>query len=244
MPLDVSHEALISRADAKAQGLKRYFTGIPCAGGHIASRFVANETCAECNRERIVAWRVANHEKVNADSRRWNAENRERAAENKRLWIKENRDRVTAVHRAWYQANREHKSAWAKDWYGRTRASRLAYAAMYMAANKERLRQQRMANPDQVRAANARRRARKLAAGGRYTASDVHILKLRQKNRCAHAWCRVDLLRGGYEIDHIMPLARGGSNWPRNLQLLCMPCNRSKSARHPVDVAREQGLLL
>lgn len=32
------------------------------------------------------------------------------------------------------------------------------------------------------------------------------------------------------EYDHIIPLALGGSNTVRNIQLLCEPCNRSKGA--------------
>jgi hypothetical protein len=32
------------------------------------------------------------------------------------------------------------------------------------------------------------------------------------------------------EFDHVIPLAMGGSNTARNLQLLCEPCNRTKGA--------------
>lgn len=32
-------------------------------------------------------------------------------------------------------------------------------------------------------------------------------------------------------IDHIVPLARGGTNDLDNLQFLCMPCNRRKGAK-------------
>lgn len=32
------------------------------------------------------------------------------------------------------------------------------------------------------------------------------------------------------EYDHIVPLAMGGSNTERNLQLLCADCNREKGA--------------
>lgn len=51
-------------------------------------------------------------------------------------------------------------------------------------------------------------------------------------------------LREGYELDHIEPLARGGSSWPRNLQLLCQPCNRRKQAQDPLVWARKEGRLL
>jgi len=33
------------------------------------------------------------------------------------------------------------------------------------------------------------------------------------------------------EIDHVKPIARGGSNWPSNLRPICLPCNRKKSAK-------------
>lgn len=39
---------VISRADAKAQGLARFFTGRPCKNGHIAERMVSNHNCLDC----------------------------------------------------------------------------------------------------------------------------------------------------------------------------------------------------
>jgi 5-methylcytosine-specific restriction endonuclease McrA len=33
------------------------------------------------------------------------------------------------------------------------------------------------------------------------------------------------------EVDHIVPLAKGGSDRPSNLQLLCAVCNRKKGSK-------------
>ncbi len=38
----------ISRADARARGLKRYFTGQSCAAGHVAPRYARNCKCVVC----------------------------------------------------------------------------------------------------------------------------------------------------------------------------------------------------
>lgn len=40
---------IISRADAKAQGLTRYFTGKPCKHGHVSERIIAGQ-CCECRK--------------------------------------------------------------------------------------------------------------------------------------------------------------------------------------------------
>jgi hypothetical protein len=47
----------------------------------------------------------------------------------------------------------------------------------------------------------------------------------RDEGRCARCGSAESL-----EFDHVIPLAMGGSNTARNLQLLCEPCNRTKGA--------------
>lgn len=84
------------------------------------------------------------------------------------------------------------------------------------------------------------RRARLAGVQGSHTVEDIRELRRKQNDCCNY--CKVDL-RGRGEADHITPLSRGGTNWPHNLQLLCMPCNRKKHAKDPVAHARAIGLL-
>ena len=71
------------------------------------------------------------------------------------------------------------------------------------------------------------------------------VLYERQKGRCPDCGDRLMLIGPApAHADHIMPLALGGSNDVRNLQLLCAPCNLTKGARDPLDHARIQGRLI
>ena len=52
-----------------------------------------------------------------------------------------------------------------------------------------------------------------------------HLVR-RQRNRCVYCGRRYSA--PCLDIDHMDPVAYGGSNDPRNLQVLCGPCNRRK----------------
>lgn len=82
---------------------------------------------------------------------------------------------------------------------------------------------------------------RVLAPPDKIPVSEIAALYDAQRKRCAV--CR-KALRKTYEIDHIVPLSRGGPHSIANLQLLCPPCNRSKGAKDPIEFMRELGRLL
>lgn len=58
---------VISRADAKYQGLKRFFDGRLCPSGHISERYVSSGACVECNHESVKTWR-GNNPKRHSDN--------------------------------------------------------------------------------------------------------------------------------------------------------------------------------
>jgi hypothetical protein len=66
---------IISREEAKAQGLTRYFTGKPCRNGHLAERYVGGNTpCVVCDAENQTRYVKANPDKTRA----WQRVSRER----------------------------------------------------------------------------------------------------------------------------------------------------------------------
>lgn len=46
---------ILTRAQAKAAGLTRYYTGQPCVNGHVCERNVSDTHCMDCNRDRDAA---------------------------------------------------------------------------------------------------------------------------------------------------------------------------------------------
>lgn len=105
--------------------------------------------------------------------------------------------------------------------YEKNRKQRIKKASDYQKENKEK-----------TNTRNRNRRARRLQAEGSHTLEEIAELLKEQDNRCA--CCGYDISDDRH-LDHIMPLALGGSNYIENLQWLCSFCNLSKNDRHPDD---------
>jgi len=104
--------------------------------------------------------------------------------------------------------------------------------AIYYRKNSERAyaagRAWMKANPEKRRQYLENYRAYKNQAPGTWVAEDVTAMWAAQNGICIY--CKTDL-PSNYHVDHVIPLSRGGDNWPSNLQLLCPSCNISKRTR-------------
>lgn len=96
-------------------------------------------------------------------------------------------------------------------------------------------------NPQKHATVARRRRARVRKLSGSHTAQDIFALLEKQKGKCANCFCEVGTK---YDVDHIVPVAKSGSDGVDNLQILCVSCNRKKNAKDPFVWARENGRLL
>lgn len=147
-------------------------------------------------------------------SRKWNAENRER----RRAVVRKSDAKYRDQRREYWTKNRDRLLEQKRAAYAKNKSAHLGKCAAYKKANK-----------DQVNANCAARRARANNPGNKYKREDVARMFDAQMGLCVY--CRTFLSK--YHVDHILPLALGGSNDPSNLQLLCPPCNRQKHATHP-----------
>lgn len=161
---------------------------------------------------------------------------------------REYREKNRGAAAIWRSANKDIQRAYFKERYAKEKAAGVrsspaakTRAARYYDNNKARIgarhRAYKKANPEIVRNQSRKRRA---LAGGSLSADIESRLFKQQRGRCAN--CTEKLER--FDLDHIVPLSRGGRNEDLNAQLLCPTCNRRKHAKDPIAFAQEQGRLL
>lgn len=222
--------AFVSREEAKARGLSKYFTGEPCQNGHVDQRYVSNKRCCGC--------------KVDSDARHRDRYPGKNEAQCKAYYEK-NKTRHLEVQKAYREANKAELAAYDKARNDANREALREYHKSYYASNKEgfiaRAKQWKQVNPFKVKVNGANRRAKKRAAGGKYTARQIEVLHKAQKGKCVN--CR-NSIKDAFHIDHVTPIALGGSNGIENIQLLCPDCNLRKGAQDPLKWAQKNGRLL
>lgn len=97
-----------TRGEAKALGVKRYFTGVPCKHGHLAARTIQG-TCIECVRIWSAEYleRPGKREAAIQKARDHYQKNKERHLELGKQRRSEQGELRREKQRAWYAANKE-----------------------------------------------------------------------------------------------------------------------------------------
>lgn len=65
---------IITCAEARERGLKKYFTGKPCKSGHSCERYVLNYQCIKCQTAKIRKWRKGLTGEALAKQRKYESE--------------------------------------------------------------------------------------------------------------------------------------------------------------------------
>src|SRR5260221_4894948 len=130
-------------------------------------------------------------------------------------WRKNNVERAREISLDYYHRHKQICDENNKKWAKRN-------------PDKVKARQKRYHDTERYKAINRRHRHQRRILEKEadcYTDEDINKQYIRQKMRCYYCG---KTIKKTYEIDHIIPVSRGGTNHPSNIVLACKSCNASK----------------
>jgi 5-methylcytosine-specific restriction endonuclease McrA len=175
--------------------------------------------CRDCYNAGKRALIALDREHYRAKGREWIANNPEKKREMSARDYEAHKAKRQEKHHAWKASNKEYISEYNKQ-----------FRRDHPELMKARRHAEHVKYPHVTRIQGIRRRARLRGAEGHHTFDDIRAQYKSQNGRCW--WCGKSV-GDTYHVDHLVPLARGGSNWPNNLVIACPMCNSSKSAKLP-----------
>lgn len=227
----------VTRAQARAEGSTRYFTGVPCVNGHLEIRATTSGHCLQCDRDRAKArledpvYRELHRRLTLKSKRKTLSDPTKRAAIRARAREvgKNNPERIAGkAEKDRIRNQREEVKARRRELQRFRYARALKSDPKYIADRKNRTAEWAKLNRDVVNAKTAKRRAARRRALPRWI-SEAEREEMRLMYSVAS---RVSRETGVcHEIDHIFPLQSEsvcGFHVPSNLQLLSQTANRSK----------------
>ncbi len=154
---------------------------------------------------------------------KWWTENREdqllKTAARIQAWARDNPD----YFKTHYAANRERKKSQSRAWY---------------AANKDRAQKRQKEysaeHPELIKACSRKSRSKRRAIAKKVFVDyvDPQVVFARDNGICGI--CKKPVGASCWEIDHMIPISRGGAHAYVNVQLAHRACNRAKGAKLPV----------
>lgn len=201
--------------------------------------------CKSCAKYYAAKWYQANRERIIEAAKAWQKANPERTKSTAAEYYAANSEHKKAYSKAWKENNKDQKNASALNWRNLNSDKIKEYQFTYRINNFDRIKESTRAwhksNPEAKRINEQNRRARKRESGGILSKGLAKKLFELQKGKCP---CCQQPLGDDYHLDHIVPLALGGSNTDDNIQLLRQQCNSQKHSKHPIDFMQSRGFLL
>lgn len=142
-----------------------------------------------------------------------------------KAWKDRNKERVTEYDTARYHNNKPYFKQKRRERYLRHRDEELEYMLSWQKNNKEKVR-------INAKAAVHRRRGR---AGALETSSVHFILEHNTEHFSStnlHCEYCSSVIVDSWELEHVVPISRGGQHNKENLAVSCRSCNRGKDGKH------------
>lgn len=167
--------------------------------------------CKPCERDSARDNARKNAEVHRARARAYAIANPERVKEKMKAWRKKNRRRIVEYNERTSQSRREYGRGYAQK--RRESPEGRSYAR----------------NWEQAHSAEKRARRKARLAGVRTEPVDRAAIILRDRQTCY--LCGKQLKWRECTLDHVIPIAKGGSHTYANIRVACGPCNFSKQAK-------------
>jgi hypothetical protein len=209
-------------------------------------RILTDEERRAKNAENARKWRATHPDyykqsKYKAYNKAWRMAHRDRSVKASRKWQQKNYEAYRAYNDAWRKANPDKVKQYDRNKRQRRRERDLEAVRTYA---REKQRKYRAADPEHFREVARRRyhaqlhksRFRNIQKARRYrNLTGFHSID-QWLDRVAYygwrcKWCGKELTDLTLTKDHIVPVSKGGTDWPANLAPACQPCNSGKCAR-------------
>jgi len=150
---------------------------------------------------------------VSKNGKAYRQKNCERIREVKKSYYQSNSKKIRESHKAYYYAN-----------YERFKESKKAYREANLDRRKKYYKEYMTANPEKNREKSSARRA-KILSNGVFKITNKDLKKL-YNSSCLYCGSKKHI-----QMDHIIPIIKGGRHSIGNLAPACGKCNQSKGAK-------------
>ena len=154
-----------------------------------------------------------------------------------KVYYAKHREEIAARQEVYYKGHREERAVYSKVYYKvyykRHREKIAARQKVYRDRHQKKLaiyrKVYREGHLEQFRMYATQHRVLKAGASGYATVEQIQA-RIDYYGKCCY------ICGAPYEhIDHVIPLSKGGSNWPANLRPTCSKCNLKKGSKWPYD---------
>lgn len=190
--------------------------------------------CCDCTRAAGRAKYAANAAQINAAAKEKRLANPEYYSMMDKRSRDKRREEIRQRYTADRAANPERYKEYSARNYAKRREKQLIAMKVWRAENPDYEAKRRAEYPEKHKAKNHRRRALLKNAEGSFTPAEWRAKVKAYGGKCH--WCGKPI-DGNPIVEHVIPLARGGTNYISNVVPSCNPCNTAKGTKLPHEFA-------
>lgn len=183
--------------------------------------------CKSCKKEIRTSYYEENKEKILTQAKGYQEKNKEKIKVRSKEYREENKEKIKQKH----LDNKEYNNKASREYYYRNREDRLEKAKLWKKENKEKndiIKKRWYKTPRGKEYSRLRlRKRRELSKGSDFTLNEWEMCLKHFGKSCAYCGERLRKL----EMDHFIPLTKGGLLTKSNVVPACRSCNATKNAQ-------------